>query len=245
MNFRSRSFWISVGTVFAVAMVLLAVSYNHGRKAQLPPPATFVPPTVDEILAKSGVKSHHMQPAQTAAVYWSNITWVNLNKDCSTFTPTMFIITVSSLYSTLSPSSLYVVDMVCGSMTVFFRCASTAWDAADLTCSAVKSVIETEYSGLYVSLQTTRPSYWVDDGTSNNGIFALYTLIILPIFCVIGFIVWYRYKQNQADAQYLQDTATFSNAAARQTRPPYDATAYPAPAPMQPVPQVVPAYYPQ
>lgn len=195
----------------------------------------------DKVQAKA---SRVMQPLQsivptniTSTLTWTYDTFINLNKDCATFTDLMFDQTVlQSMQWDGVTNDVYVSGISCGSMTVYYRCGAKDIATATANCLLLKIALQTKASSLNTILLVTLPATFNPDGTSNNAIFALYTLIALPIFCCGGFLIWYRMKQSQADSQYLQDTATFSNTAARA---PYDPAAVPPPMTYQPAPQYV------
>jgi hypothetical protein len=197
------------------------------------------------------------ETVQQTASYWTNITFVNLNKDCATFTSAQFVQAVLANMGWDGVTvTVRVTSIACGSMTVFYQCASTTLGDAVAKCQAARTSFQTLGQGLNSYLSVTRPDIFDPSGTCNNAIYALYTLILLPIFCCAGFLLWYRLKQQQADSQYLQDTATFSNVAARQPQQPYDPSSvvyksepvYVAPQPQyvsapaytQPIPQFQP-----
>lgn len=155
-----------------------------------------------------------------ATLYTSNTTFVNINKDCAAYSPEMFVSDMRSIQS-LQSYEIVVLNMVCGSMTVFFQCRSfTNFATAQNLCNSIVASAQTPGSALWNKLSSTSPAL-KHRGRSDNGIYALFVLILLPFFCVSAFIGFYKSKQREADNQYLQDTSTFANVASHGAAGPY------------------------
>jgi hypothetical protein len=212
-------------TILVIGALLLAVHISH--KSETSTKAISIMQSKVSTITKAARTMNPQQTTTTVTLFWTNSTFVNLNKDCAVYTDTMFL---QAVLGTMQwggiTDTINVTAIACGSMTVYFSCGSTTQVKALSNCANLRSQLQVKGVGLNNILLVTLPDIFNPDGTSNNGIYALYTLILLPIFCCVGFLLWYRMKQQQADTQYLQDTATFSNVAGR-THVPYDPTATP------------------
>jgi hypothetical protein len=164
-------------------------------------------------------------PLKANATFFSPATFVNLDQDCATYGRLQFEVTAMHILGWIPTSApfLQVTDIFCGTktLTVLFKCGSSASvNDAVVQCANAKAMMERYGSDLFVALATTRPRFDTDDNHSNNAVFALFTLVALPLICVLGCVFCYKSKQKEADNQYLQDTATFANVAVAQPAAP-------------------------
>eukprot|EP00994_Dinema_validum_P006295 NODE_45_length_3118_cov_45.737374_g30_i0.p1 GENE.NODE_45_length_3118_cov_45.737374_g30_i0~~NODE_45_length_3118_cov_45.737374_g30_i0.p1 ORF type:complete len:922 (-),score=217.46 NODE_45_length_3118_cov_45.737374_g30_i0:353-3064(-) len=146
------------------------------------------------------------------AQHKSNTYSLMLNRDCATFTAVHFIDIITRLASPSVPTWVVTVNsIVCGSMTVTYHCNSfTSVAAATSTCSAIQAQAQNKHTDLSKELGTLTTAVASDD-SSNGSLFALFVLILVPIFCVIGAVVWYKTKRKEADKQYLHETSVFNS----------------------------------
>jgi hypothetical protein len=115
----------------------------------------------------------------------------------------------------VSPSQIIITSVSCGSLTAVFQCGSalSSQDASSV-CSKVMTVC-TPGSSLNNALNgLSCGSYGSNGSTSSTALYGLFALIALPVLICGCLILWYRSRQREADNQYMQDTATFSNVAA-------------------------------
>jgi hypothetical protein len=145
---------------------------------------------------------------------------ITLNKDCSQYGATEFVNDVVSTpltgRSTTTRSQIAVFGTHCGSVVVNFRCMSSVSpeDAANLCLTIINAAI-TPGTQLHAKTQGVQGGEFTEDNNeSNNALYALFALLAIPVICVIGICLVAKAKQREADNQYMQDTATFSNVAA-------------------------------
>lgn len=137
---------------------------------------------------------------------------VTLGRECGTVTEASFRKDVAN--TGLDADAIADLTLTCGSVIASFTCRDSSSSAnADATC---QSILDQANSG---SLRTP----WNTQGTSvvplqkgsasNTGLYALFVLVLVPIFCIFCICLLLRNKRRRADNQYKQDTATFANVA--------------------------------
>lgn len=165
---------------------------------------------------------------------------ITLERDCDWPTnDNQFVRAIVEYYSEreLTADNIVVVQKICGSTTINFRCRDTTIAAADALCRAIVNFAENKNSPLNLALGVAQQKYHKPRG-SDSGLFALYSLMFIPCCMACILIGYYKAKQQKADDQYLQDTATFSNLAHNKGPAPM-----PPPQGFQPAPPV--QYYPE
>lgn len=138
--------------------------------------------------------------------------YVTLGKECGTVSEATFRKDVASVG--LDADAISDFTLTCGSVIVTFTCRDSSSSAnADATC---QSIIDQANSGLLRTPWNTQSTSVVPlnkGSASNTGLYALFVLVLVPIFCVFCICLLLRNKRRRADNQYKQDTATFANVA--------------------------------
>jgi hypothetical protein len=154
---------------------------------------------------------------------------MTLNLDCMTSTSTITAIVARLLG--IDASTLTITSTSCGSLIVTYTCGSlsSSSDATSL-CNYISTAACNPSSALGQTLQGTSCGM-VNQSTkgSSAALFGLFALVAIPILILFGLFLWYRTSQREADNQYMQDTATFSNVATA-PQPLGPAPLYPSPA---------------
>jgi len=160
------------------------------------------------------------QETNTFQFTTSSLYSVTLNKVCGQYGGSNFVSDVVSSSLTgrtaTTAGQLSIVGTVCGSVIITFQCLSSTspQDATNL-CQTIVSDAITPGTSLNAKVQgTTGGAFVVSSNSSNTALYALFALLAIPVICVIGICLVVRAKQREADNQYMQDTATFSNVAA-------------------------------
>jgi len=146
---------------------------------------------------------------------------LTLNKDCALYGASEFVndIVSTTLTGRSTPTTrgqISVISTRCGSVVVAFQCLSSISpeDAANL-CLTIISEATTPGTPLHAKLQGTSGGVFVrQNDDSNNALYALFALLAIPVICLIAICLVAKAKRREADNQYMQDTATFSNVAA-------------------------------
>jgi hypothetical protein len=136
-----------------------------------------------------------------------------LNLDCL-YGASYIVQTVASILG-VDQGQIQIISISCGSLTVQFLCASTTsvQDATNI-CDAVVAGACSQSNQLYQKLQGQNCGrYTPPRSGSSTSLYALFALVALPVLILGCLILWYRTRQREADNQYMQDTATFSNVA--------------------------------
>jgi len=165
-------------------------------------------------------------------------------RDCDVFSEAEFVDTMTRLGG-VDSYAVTVVSKDCGSTVVGFRCKSfTSSAAADATCALLVTKANTVGSDLNTALSIVNPGRR-KGRVSDNALYAIFVLILLPFLCCVIFIWWYKAKQKEADDQYLQDTQTFTQQAkapAHGPPPPYYGGPPPPHGYVAPPPEAYPGY---
>jgi hypothetical protein len=101
-----------------------------------------------------------------------------------------------------------------------FRCRSEiSVQDADATCARILREASTAGSALNNELKTlsttTASTLAREEDDSDHALYGLFALLAIPIICIVAACLFIKNRKRQADNQYMQDTATFSNVAAQ------------------------------
>jgi hypothetical protein len=124
-------------------------------------------------------------------------------------------------------------NSISGDVVVTFRCIDQTAGTANELCARIVAEALNVNSCLGQRLKASGADENSDfdrDEGSNEALFGLFALLLLPVLCCLCLCLIWRNRRRQADNQYMQDTATFSNVAA-------------APQPINAI-DVIPASYP-
>lgn len=137
--------------------------------------------------------------------------FITLGRECGTVTETSFRSDVAS--QGIDADAIADFTLTCGSVIATFTCRDSSSSAnADATC---QSILGAANGNLRSSWNTQSTSYvpLQQGSASNTGLYALFVLVLIPIFCIFCICLIVRNKKRRADNQYKQDTATFANVA--------------------------------
>lgn len=155
-------------------------------------------------------------PAADALAFTSDRNYsLVLNKDCASFPNTSFVNTIATTRN-IPAATIIVLSYQCGSITAVFKCRGASVSAADATCTSITAEANRAGSALNTALgvqtATPRDAPVSSSDESNEGLYALFALLLIPICCIVGAIM-YKRKTANADQQFAADTLTFSSVA--------------------------------
>lgn len=138
---------------------------------------------------------------------------MTLNIDCL-FGSSFVVQAISSILGT-GQSQILISSVTCGSLTMVFSCGSSiSPQDAQATCLSIINSACNPTTTLYQKLQGISCGTFNASGSkSSTSLYGLFALVALPVLILFCLILWYRTRQREADNQYMQDTATFSNVA--------------------------------
>jgi len=145
---------------------------------------------------------------------------LTLNKVCGVYGVTNFVadVVASSLTGRgpTTASQIIILGSQCGSVIIQFRCSSSqSPQDADNLCATIVNDAQLPGTQLNARVQGIQGGQFTSsNNNSNTALYALFALLAIPLICVIGICLLVKAKQREADNQYMQDTATFSNVAA-------------------------------
>jgi hypothetical protein len=101
-----------------------------------------------------------------------------------------------------------------------FHCrSSVSVEDANAKCQRILNEANTPGSALANELRTIstgqKNDREGDDNGSDEALYGLFALAAIPIICIVILCLCLKNRKRQADNQYMQDTATFSNVAAQ------------------------------
>jgi len=188
-------------------------------------------------------------PSQVnAARYTSLNTYcIEINENPAQFPASQFLADVQNtlgISQTFVNIQVYSTDSATGFLKVQYTCSDFASSAAaDVKCQTIQTQALTSGTAFNAQVQGQN-SCGIQVNTapnkhqSNKALFALFALALIPLLICFFVCLLIINKKRQADNQYMQDTATFSNVASSPQNVAYAAPSdkyypsYPTPTPI-------------
>jgi hypothetical protein len=136
----------------------------------------------------------------TNITYSTNYWTLQLNMDCSMYTPDWFISVVSQFYSAATANALVVDPPSCGSVYQSFRCKSYTSAVAQSLCLPFYTNASTYNSvmwnllGVYYGWQLYEP---VRPSNSNYSLHALFAIFAAPVGGVLAYGFWKEHQKRK------------------------------------------------
>eukprot|EP00992_Anisonema_acinus_P001129 TRINITY_DN10388_c0_g2_i1.p1 TRINITY_DN10388_c0_g2~~TRINITY_DN10388_c0_g2_i1.p1 ORF type:complete len:912 (-),score=201.02 TRINITY_DN10388_c0_g2_i1:139-2874(-) len=168
----------------------------------------------------------------------SSIYTLILNQDCTNFSADTFVSIVVAIMG-IAAGSITVVEKICGSVTIRYQCSGTSATEAEALCARIQAEALRAGSALNSQLGVlgSTSATTTDDDDSNDALWGLFALLVIPCAIVIGLVLFCYYrKQRQSDENYLANDpamATYNVPSYQNPGSPIPPTPYQTPAPMR------------
>jgi len=236
---------VNINGITAKLACLAQGSVGYPFSKKFDPMSPILPATLGVVITKFITPP----PAQVNVAHFTSLNTycIEINENPSQFPASQFLADVQNtlgISQNLVNIFLYATDSASGFLKVAFTCSDFASSAAaDVRCQTIQSqalnsgtTFNAQVQGQNnCGVQVNTPS---NAHKSNKALFALFALACIPLLICFFVCLLILNKRRQADNQYMQDTATFSNVASSPQNVAYAAPSekyypsYPTPTPI-------------